>query len=296
MTGGTDATGAIYDIGYRGYDGPRLGREGAIGAVVVAGLRAVFGLGRSGRSKVIPWGAVVLATMPAVVAIAVRVLAGEIIPDLYGYENYLWQIGGLFGIFLAAQAPELVVNDIRYRVLPLYFSRPMSRVDYVASKLAALAIGLLALTLMPVMVLFLGRVLATEDLLAAFGDEIGSLPGIIGSGVLHAAVLASIGLAVSSFASRRAYAAGAVLAVFLIGGAISEALSGGALDAFDDWSPFLNPLSIIDGARQWLFGGEVAESPVGSSNVPLPVFGAAAALLLLGSWLVLALRYRRISV
>ena len=295
MTAATETTGTIYDIGYRRYDGPRLGRWGAIGAVVEAGIRAVFGLGRSGRSKIIPWGAVILAVLPAVVAVAVRVLAGEIIPDLYSYENYLWQIGALFGIFLAAQAPELVVNDIRYRVLPLYFSRPMSRVDYVASKLAALAIGLLALTLVPVLVLFVGRVLATDDLLAALGDEIGSLPGIVGSGVLHAVVLASVGLAISSLASRRAYAAGAVLAVFLVGGVISEVLreAGGA---FDVWAPFLNPLSIIDGARQWLFGGEVAESPVGASGVPLPVFGAAAAVLTLGSWLVLALRYRRITV
>jgi ABC-2 type transport system permease protein len=295
MTMQAETTGTIYDIGYRRYDGPRLGRGGAIGAVIQAGVRAVFGLGRSGRSKIIPWGAVILAVMPAVVAVAIRVLAGEIIPDLYSYENYLWQIGGLFGIFLAAQAPELVVNDVRYRVLPLYFSRPMSRVDYVSSKLAALAIGLLALTLVPVLVLFVGRVLATEDVLAALGDEIGSLPAILGSGVLHAVVLASVGLAICSLASRRAFAAGAVLAVFLVGGVISEVLreAGGA---FDDWAPFLNPLSIIDGARQWLFGGEVAESPVGSSDVPLPIFGAAAALLALGSWLVLALRYRRITV
>jgi ABC-2 type transport system permease protein len=296
MTAGTEASGTIFDIGYRRYDGPRLGRGGAIGAVVQAGLRAVFGLGRSGRSKIIPWGVVILAILPAIVAVAVRVLAGEIIGDLYSYENYLWQIGGLFGIFIAAQAPELVVNDIRYRVLPLYFSRPMSRVDYVASKLAALAVGLLALTLVPVLLLFIGRVLATEDLLAAFGDEVGSLPGIIGSAVLHAVVLASIGIAISSLASRRAYAAGAVLAVFLISGVISEALSGGALNAFDDWAPFVSPLSIIDGARQWLFGGEVAQSPVGSSDVPLPFFGAAAVLLTLGSWLVLAYRYRRITV
>jgi ABC-2 type transport system permease protein len=296
MTAQTETTGTIYDIGYRRYDGPRLGRSGAVGAVVQAGVRAVFGFGRSGRSKIIPWGAVILATLPAVVAFAVRVLAGEIIPDLYSYQNYLWQIGGLFGIFLAAQAPELVVNDIRYRVLPLYFSRPMSRFDYVAAKLAALALGLLALTLFPVLVLFAGRVLATDDLVGALGDEIGALPGIVGSGVLHAVVLASMGIAISSLASRRAYAAGAVLAVFLVGGGISEALSGNALNALDDWAPFINPLSIIDGARQWIFGGQVAESPVASSSVPLAVYGLATALLLFGSWLVLALRYRRITV
>ena len=295
MTARADASGTIYDIGYRRYEGPRLGRGGAIGAVVGAGIRAVFGFGRSGRAKIIPWGALVLATLPAIVAVAVRVLAGEIIPDLYSYDDYLGQVSGVVAIFLAAQAPELVVNDIRYRVLPLYFSRPMSRFDYVAAKLAALSLGLLSLTLLPLLILFVGRVLATEDLLGALGDEVGSLPAIVGSGVLHAVVLASLGIAISSLASRRAYAAGAVLAVFLIGGVISEVLreAGGA---FDDWAPFLNPLAIIDGARQWLFGGVVAESPVGSSGVPLPVYGLATAILLFGSWLVLLLRYRRITV
>ena len=61
MTAMPETTGTIYDIGYRHYDGPRLGRRGAIGAIVGAGLRAVFGFGRSGRSKIIPWGAVILA-------------------------------------------------------------------------------------------------------------------------------------------------------------------------------------------------------------------------------------------
>jgi ABC-2 type transport system permease protein len=294
VTAGSEATGTIYDIGYRRYEGQRQGRGGAIGAVVEAGLRAVFGFGRSGRAKIIPWGVVILAILPAIIAVAIRVLAGDLIPELYDYHNYLWQIGALFSIFLAAQAPELVVNDIRHHVLPLYFSRPMSRIDYVAAKLMALALGLLALTLVPVLVLFAGRVLATEDLLAALGDEIGSLPAIVGSGVLHAAVLASIGLAISSLAARRAFAAGAVLAVFLIGSVISEVLFEGGGD-FQDWAPFLNPLSIIDGARQWLFGGEVPQSPVSASDVPLPAFGAAAAIVTLASWAVLALRYRRIT-
>ena len=65
-----EAAGTIYDIGYRHYDGPRLGRRGAIGAIVAAGLRAVFGLGRSGKSKILPWGAVILGLIPAVVAVA----------------------------------------------------------------------------------------------------------------------------------------------------------------------------------------------------------------------------------
>lgn len=293
MSASPEAVGTIYDIGYRAYDGPRLGRRGAITAVVGAGLRAVYGLGRSGRSKVIPWGAVILAALPAVVAVAIRVLAGDLI-EIYSYDSYLWGVGGLLPIFVAAQAPELVVNDIRYQVLPLYFSRPMSRPDYVVAKLLALALGLLGLTLAPVLLLFLGRVLAADDVVAALGDEVGALPAIVGSGVLHAMVLASLGLAISSLAGRRAYAAGAVLAVFIIGGVTGEALreTGGS---FATLAPFLNPLAILDGAREWLFGGSVAESTVSAADLPLAVYPGATLLVTLAAWAILALRYRRIA-
>ena len=288
-----ETTGTIYDIGYRGYDGPRLGRRGAIGAIVGAGLRSVFGLGRSARSKILPWGAVLFAVIPAVVAVAIRVLAGDII-ELYSYENYLWQTGALLPIFVAAQAPELVVNDMRHRVLPLYFSRPISRADYVVSKLTALAVSLLALTLVPVLILFVGRILAAEDALGALGDEIGALPGIFGNGVLHAVVLASIGLAVCAVAGRRAYAAGAVLALFLIGSVVSGTFQeqGGGLAGA---APFVHPLAILDGAREWLFGGSVAGSPVSAAGVPLPLYGLAVLVILAVSWLVLAIRYRSVT-
>jgi ABC-2 type transport system permease protein len=293
VTPSPEPSGTIYDLGYRRYTGSRLGRRGAIGAIVAAGLRAVFGLGRSGRSKILPWGAIILGILPAIVAVAIRVLAGDIV-ELYNYENYLWEIGGLLPIFVAAQAPELVVNDIRHRVLALYFSRPISRVDYVVAKLAALTLGLLMLTLLPVVVLFLGRVLAAEDVVAALGDEIGALPAIVGNGLLQALVLASIGLAISSLSGRRAYAAGAVLAVFLVGSVMSTTFveTGGALESV---APFVYPLSILDGTREWLFGGTVGNSPVGDAGVPLPLFGIATAVLLAVSWAVLAMRYRAVT-
>lgn len=286
-------TGTIYDIGYRHYDGPRLGRRAAVTSVVTAGLRAVFGLGRSGRSKIIPWGAVIFAAIPAFVAIAVRVLAGEII-EVTTYERYLWEVGYLMPIFLAAQAPELIVNDIRHRVLPLYFSRPMGRLDYVGAKLAALALALLAITLLPVLLLWLGRVLAAQDVVAAVGDEAGALAGIFGSGLLHAVVLACVGLAIACLTNRRAYAAGAILALFLIGGVVGAILAevGGGLAEI---APFTSPLAILDGARQWLFGGPVEESPVQFATLPLALYGLATAVLTAACLLILAVRYRRIT-
>ena len=294
MTASPEAVGTIYDIGYRRYDGPRLGRRGAFGAVVGAGLRAAFGLGRSGRSKVVPWGVLALASLPAALAVGIKVLAGDLI-ELYSYENYVWSIGALLPIFVAAQAPELVVNDIRYRVLPLYFSRPMGRFDYVAAKITALAQALLTITLLPVLVLFGGRVLSEEDVLGALSDEVGALPAIVGNGVLHAVVLASVGVAICCLAARRAYAAGTLLAVFLIGSVMSAILADEGEGVLQDVAPLLYPIAILDGTRQWLFGGPVAESPVSLSSLPLWVYPLATLALLLGSWAVIAWRYRRIT-
>ena len=292
-----EATGTIYDIGYRRYDGPRLGRAGAITAIVGAGIRSVFGLGRSGRSKIIPWGAVILALLPAVVGLAMRVLAGEAL-QLFTYQGYLWEIGAILWIFLAAQAPELVVNDIRHHVLPLYFSRPISRLDYAAAKLAALTLSLLVLTLVPVLVMLVGTILAGEDLVGAMGDELPALPGILGNGLLHAVVLASIGLAISSISGRRAYAAGGIVALFLIGAAVSGIFAAqGQLgrQGLADIAPFFNPLAILDGTRQWLFGETVSQSPIAGADLPLFVYGIAAAVIVLVCWAILAVRYRRVA-
>jgi ABC-2 type transport system permease protein len=289
-------TGAIYDIGYRGYDGPRLGRRGALRALFAAGLRAVYGLGRPFRSKIWPFGAVALALLPAVVAVALPAMLNQAGPgageffELFTYDTYLWEVGGLLPLFLAAQAPELVISDRRYGVLPLYFSRPIHRADYVLARWASLAVGLLGLTLLPLLVLWVGTVLLDADVIGAIGDEAGALPQILATGVLYAAVLSAIALAISAYAGRRAYGSGAVIALFLVGGALGGLLSSGP--GGTSWAVMIDPLAVLDGARDWLIGGPVEAAPAASSSLPLWAFGAAAAAYLLAATGALAWRYR----
>ncbi len=45
----------IHDLGYRPYTGPRLGPGAIARALTVTGFRNAFGLGRSGKSKVLPF-------------------------------------------------------------------------------------------------------------------------------------------------------------------------------------------------------------------------------------------------
>ena len=51
------ATGSIYDLGYRRYDGPRLGRRHALWARCTStACGSTFGIGRGGRAKIAPFG------------------------------------------------------------------------------------------------------------------------------------------------------------------------------------------------------------------------------------------------
>jgi ABC-2 type transport system permease protein len=289
------ATGAIYDLGYRGYDGPRLGRSAAVATLFWWSLRAAYALKRSGRAKIVPWGLAGLLMAPAGVSVAVAALAPGA-PTPFSYDNFLWNLQILLAIFVAAQAPELVSSDQRNRVLSLYFSHALERSDYALAKLGALAAAVFGLTLAPMLVLFAGRILLAADVVKAFGDELGRLPEVIGAPVIYAIPLAALSLAIAAYTPRRAYATGAIIAVFIVGTAIAG-IMGDALSAspLGDASQLVNPMVPIDGMRTWLFGGFIADSPVEGTGYPLWAFGAEwLAISVVGAGVVLW-RYRRVA-
>ncbi|PBO18025.1 hypothetical protein CLM83_14820, partial [Streptomyces albidoflavus] len=66
----------IHNIGYRKYDGPRLGRSHARRALYSQSLRGAYGLGRSAKSKVLPMLLFAVMCLPAAIMVAVTVTAG----------------------------------------------------------------------------------------------------------------------------------------------------------------------------------------------------------------------------
>jgi ABC-2 type transport system permease protein len=288
------ASGAIYDLGYRRYEGVRLGRGHAVSTLFWSSLRAAFGMGRSGRAKIVPWGLALFAIVPALVAVAIVALVGEGISP-FSYDNYLWQVQITFALFVAAQAPELVNGDMRHRVLALYFSHPLERLDYAGAKLSALAAAMLLMAIIPQLVIFFGNVLTSDDVVAGFIDELTALPQIIGTSLLYAVTLAVIGIAIAAFTPRRAYATGAIIAFFLVTGATSTILGEAARGSISDLAPLIDPFALIDGTRDWLLGGSIDDSPVSSSSVALPVYGAVLAGLVVIGLAVIAWRYRRVE-
>jgi len=288
------ATGAIYDLGYRGYDGPRLGRRYALATLFWASLRAAYGLKRSGRAKIVPWGLAAFLIAPAGVAVAISALVPGA-PSPFTYDDYLWNMQVLLAIFVAAQAPELVSADQRQHVLSLYFSHALRRSDYALAKLGALAAAVFGLAQLPMLVLFVGRILLAADVPAAFGDQVDNLPQVIGSPIVFALPLAALGMAIAVYTPRRAYATGAIIAVFIVTAAVGGILEESTTGTIARVAPLVNPFVAIDGTRDWLLGGSIGESPVHASGLPLPLFGAIAAAITLIGGAVVLWRYRRIA-
>jgi ABC-2 type transport system permease protein len=288
------ATGAIYDLGYQGYDGPRLGRRAAVATLFWASLRAAFGLGRSGRSKLVPWGLTAIMLVPAAVAGAIQAIApGGLSP--FNYDNYLWDLQPILALFVAAQAPELVSSDQRNKVLSLYFSHALARSDYALAKFGAMAASLFIVALSPLLVILFASILASSDVTAAVGDQLGNLPQILLAPLIYAIPLAALGMAIASFTPRRAYATGAIIAVFLVTAAVGGILSEAGRGRMSQVAPLLNPFVLLDGTRNWLVGKSIPDSPVSAANLELAVFGAlTAAFTLIGIAAVLW-RYRRIA-
>ncbi len=290
------AAGSIYDLGYRGYEGPRLGRRHAVAALFSHSLRSCFGIGRGGRAKVIPFGLAFLAVLPAIAALAITGVASRFAGNglaLITYDTYSQQIGQFLVLFVAAQAPELLGRDLRHGVLTLYFSRALRRIDYALAKLAALSVALAVIQLVPQVLLFVGHTLASTDLVGAASHDADKLPPVLAKAVLSSVLLAAVSLAIASFAARRAYATAGIIAAFIIQPVVAAVVDQFATSDLGREIILLSPPDLVDGANAFLFGTSRASTV--ASQVPLVQFALAAVAMAVVASAILLRRYQRVA-
>jgi ABC-2 type transport system permease protein len=283
----------IHDIGYRGYEGPRLGRSYARRSLFAQSLRSAFGLGRSARSKIVPVIITVVMALPALIMVAVTMISGS--EDLpLDYVEYAVGFDMVIALFLAAQAPQAVSLDLRYRTMPLYFSRPIETSDYVRAKYAAMASAVFVLTALPLVVLYVGALLAKLD----FSDQTtGFAQGLAGAAalsLLHSAVA----LLVAALTPRRGFGVAAVIAVMTLSFTAVTALQvaadeSGAPGAMN-WIGLFSPSSLVYGLQHAFLG---AEGPfpgnVGPSTAQGLVYLLVVVALIAGCYALLIRRYRK---
>lgn len=284
--------GVIHDIGYQRYSGARLGRGYALRSLYEHGLRSSFGLGRSAKAKIFPWLVVGIAALVAAVMVAIRAQTGTVVLT---YDQFPEQLTLLVIFFCAIVAPELVSRDLRSGVLPLYFSRPISRSDYALAKLGALISAVWLLLAGPQLLMFIGAAFTVKGGMGKIWDEfVDFLSGAAYSGIF-AVLFSVIALLVASLMGRRAVAAGAVVAVFLLTTPVVGVLSVLPSDTARQLASLASPITLVGGVGDWLFAeGANGQGTFGIGDYG-PLYGLVALLLIVACVLGLLARYRKVA-
>ncbi|AVH96450.1 MULTISPECIES: ABC transporter permease [Streptomyces] len=286
----------IHNIGYRSYDGPRLGRAYARRSLFSQSLRGAYGLGRSAKSKVLPMLLAGVMCAPALIIVAVAVATQQTKLSIE-YTQYAIYLQVVIGIFLASQAPQSVSRDLRFRTVPLYFSRPIERADYVLAKYGAMASALFILTAVPLLIMWIGSMLAKMD----FAEQ----TKMFGQGLVSVALLSllfgGIGLVMAALTPRRGFGVAAVIGVLTISyGAVSTLMgiayvteNAGAIK----WLGLFSPITLIDGVQTAFLGAPSMFPELGGPGAGFGVVYLLAVLALIaGSYGILMRRYRKVGL
>ncbi len=222
----------LEDTRYARYDGIRRAPWFAVISLARWSAFGALGARKSWRAKFLPVTLTLIALLPAFAVLAIRAIVGQDFadefPELIPYRQYLTEIGLTVTIFAAILCPELLCPDRRDNVLSLYLSTAVGRLTYVVGKVLAAVVPLLCLTLLPVMLLFVGNTFFAESATDYLAEHWVDSLRITASGLLLAFYVSLVGLAVASFTSRRAFALGGYAALMLIPSFVGQSLVEGA--------------------------------------------------------------------
>jgi ABC-2 type transport system permease protein len=254
--------GAVYDRGYRPYEGARGGRGAATLALFKATIRRALGLRRSWRQKVAPFVLLGVATIPAIVNVGVGyVTRNELFQDrieIITYREYVGVSSSLL-LFVALVAPDVICPDRRQRVLPLMFARPLTGTDYVAAKGAAISTILFFFSFLPQVVLFVGNMLVSDSSFRYLRDHLDVLWKVTAAVAVLSVYYAVIGLAVSSLTDRRIVAGAAVIGLVLVTSISSAILVESGDRRYGEGTPaaLINILALPLEVRDLIFLGRI---------------------------------------
>lgn len=214
---------AVYKRAYKPYAGSLTPAWSRFLIIPKYALRTVF------QSKILT-GYFVLCFVPSIVALGIIYLYNNpLARTLIGMSedtNFPFAIDGRFFYYLlriqAGMAfllniwvgPTLVAPDLVNNALPLYLSRPFSRVEYVVGKMTVLFLLLGAVTVIPDLLLW-----AVNGILAGggwIGSHLDLAGAIVASGSIWIALMALLSLAMSAWVKWRIAASGLLFGFFVV--------------------------------------------------------------------------------
>jgi len=214
----------IHDQGYRRYLGSRaeVGRSWQV--ITRAGIRTVL----AKRSFI---GLMLLAWSPFVVrAVQVYIAANFsqasfLAPKAETFREFLGQ-QGIFVFFVTIYVGAgLIANDRRANALQVYLSKPLTRAEYVAGKLAILFLFLTSVTWLPAITLLIIQIMFAGSF-TFVRENIFLLPAITLFSLLQVLVASTTMLALSSMSKSARFVGVMYAGLIFFTSALFNALRG----------------------------------------------------------------------
>jgi hypothetical protein len=151
----------------------------------------------------------------------------------------------------------------------------------------------MTLSLVPLVILWLGKQLTSDRPGQAMRDNLDDLGRVAFTGSLIALVLGTIGLVVSSFTNRKPIA----VVVIFVGFVVTTGIANAGLELLGEyeWSRYLILFSVLDtfeGLYDHVIPDNVTGTAIARANLPLWVFVTYLLSLVAAGMLILRWRYR----
>ncbi len=195
----------IHDQTYRHFTGTRAGPGTAWSVIAWTGIRSVV-------AKRLFLLVMLFAWVPFVVRAVMLYLSANLpqfdvlAPSPAMFRGFFEQQGFFVFVVTLYVGAGLIATDQRVHALQIYLSKPLTRVEYVAGKLAILTVLLLLVTWVPAMLLLLLQVLFAGNL-TFLRENLFLVPAITVFSFLYALLSSFTILALSSLSTSARYVA-----------------------------------------------------------------------------------------
>jgi ABC-2 type transport system permease protein len=254
-------TGTVFDIGYQGYKGERLGRSYSRGAIYRNGIRTALGFGRGARAKALPWSFIGLLTA---IALVMAIVAGGIdrqlgagtarAMNLPSHSDYYGIASLIMFAFAAIVSPELLCPDRREGTINLYLVRPVTGTDYIAARWASFLTIMTFAAWLPQIILLIGLCLGDPDPVGYMKTNWRDVPHFLLAGLAIAAYVTTLAMLIASFTTRRAYASVFLIGLFIITTPFTIGMASEIKGNAGAWISMFNLTNIPVHVNDLLFG------------------------------------------
>ncbi|MGD9905501.1 MAG: ABC transporter permease subunit [Vicinamibacterales bacterium] len=275
----------IHDQGYHRYKGERDRSGTAWQVIALAGIRTVLAKRKFLGLLLVAWGPFLVRAVQVYIAANFQ-QASFLQPKGETFREFLDQ-QGIFVFFVTIYVGAgLIAADRRANALQLYLSKPLTRWEYVAGKLAVLFVFLAMVTFLPAIALLLVQI-GFAGSFTFVRQNLYLVPAITLFSLLQVLLASCTILALSSLSNSSRFVGVMYAGLIFFTGALFNAVRG---ITGRTWLAWVSPTDALE-----LLGDVMFRLPP-RFEVPVWVAALVVALLIGGSLLVLERRVRAVEV